>query len=84
MVEGENEILIDMIQDMDEVKAVRMLNMGLDGSVILLVKKDKRQAVESRIKKIFLTRTGLELSSEVFDLNNETEELSINVSDFKK
>ncbi len=84
LVEGENEILIDMIQDMDEVKAVRMLNMGLDGSVILLVEKDKRQAVEARIKKIFLTRTGLELSSEVFDLNNETEELSINVSDFKK
>jgi galactokinase len=84
LVEEENEILLDIIQDSPEIKAARLLNMGMDGTAVALVEKDKRQAVETKIKKTFLTRTGLELSSESFDLNNELEEMKINVSEFKK
>ncbi|HDQ26356.1 MAG TPA: hypothetical protein ENN43_06400 [bacterium] len=84
LVDEENEILIDIIQDSPEVKAVKMLNMGADGTVLLLVEKEKRQPVEVKIKKTFLTRTGLELNAMVFDLNNEMAESSINVSEFRK
>jgi galactokinase len=84
MVEEENEILLDIMQDSPEIKAARMLNMGLDGTVLALVEKDKKSLIEAKIKKTFLTRTGLELFSETFDLNNEFEEIKINVSEFKK
>ncbi|HRU38270.1 MAG TPA: hypothetical protein P5511_00225 [Candidatus Goldiibacteriota bacterium] len=84
VVEEENEILLDILNDLPEIRAARMLNMGLDGTVLVLVEKEKRYAVESRVKKTFVTRTGLELFSETFDLNNEFEEIRINVSDFKK
>jgi galactokinase len=84
LVEEENEILLDIIQDMPEVKASRLINMGLDGTALTLVEKEKRAAVETRVKKTFLTRTGLELYAENFDLNNEFEEMKINVSEFKK
>jgi galactokinase len=80
----ENEILIDMILDAEGVRAARMLNMGTDGTVLVVVDKDKKAAAESKIKKTFITRTGLELTSEVFNLDNEMEEYSIDVSEFKK
>lgn len=84
MVEEENEILLDIMADSPEIKASRMLNMGLDGTVLALVEKDKKSLIEAKVKKTFLSRTGLELFSETFDLNNEFEEMKINVSDFKK
>jgi len=84
IVEEENEILIDMIQDTAEIKAVRMMNMGLDGSLLIVVDKEKKQAVETKIKKTFMARTGLELTSESFDLDNEMEDINIDVSEFKK
>lgn len=84
IVEEENEILTDLAADTDGVKAVRMLNLGVDGTVIAVVEKDKRKNIESKIKKTFLGRTGLDIYAEFFDLSNEMEEISINVSEFKK
>jgi len=84
LVEEENEILLDIMADSAEIKAARMLNMGQDGTVLAMVEKDKKSLIEAKVKKTFLTRTGLELFSETFDLNNEFEEMKINVSDFKK
>lgn len=84
IVEEENEILTDMTADTDGVKAVRMLNMGVDGTVIAVVEKEKRRSIESKIKKGFLSRTGLDLYAEFFDLSNELEEITVNVSEFKK
>ena len=84
MVTEENEILIDTIQDTDGVRAVRMLNMGADGTVFFAVDRDKRLQAESKIKKTFITRTGIELSAEVFNLDVELEEFTIDVSEFKK
>lgn len=84
IVEEENEILTDLAADTDGVKAVRMINMGVDGTVIAVVEKDKRKNIESKIKKTFLGRTGLDIYAEYIDLSNEMEELSINVSEFKK
>lgn len=84
MVTEENEILIDTIQDTDGIRAVRMLNMGTDGTVLFAVDRDKRLQAESKIKKTFITRTGIELSGEVFNLDVELEEFNIDVSEFKK
>ncbi|MCX7698543.1 MAG: hypothetical protein N2114_03645, partial [Candidatus Goldbacteria bacterium] len=84
ILEEENEILIDIIQDIPEIKAVRLMNMGVDGTVLVLIDKDKKNEVESRIKKTFLSRTGLELYSETFGLDNQIEEFQINVNEFKK
>ncbi|HDT14704.1 MAG TPA: hypothetical protein ENN55_00665 [Firmicutes bacterium] len=84
LVEEENEILIDIIQDSPEIKAVRLLNMGLDGTVLSLVLKEKRKAVETKIKKTFLSRTGLELKTEVFGLETEMRNLDIDVTEFNK
>jgi galactokinase len=84
VVSEENEILIDMIMDTDGVRAARMLNMGTDGTVLIVVEKDKKVSAESKIKKTFITRTGIELVSELFNLDNEIEEYSIDVSEFKK
>ncbi len=84
LVLEENEILVDMIMDTEGVKAARMLNMGTDGSVLVVVEKDKKAAAESKIKKTFINRTGLELTTEIINPENEIEEYSIDVSDFKK
>lgn len=84
IVEEENEILIDIIQNIPEIKAARLLNMGIDGTVLLLVNKEIKNEIEARIKKIFLARTGLELYSETFSLENQLEEFQINVNEFKK
>lgn len=84
LVEEENEILLDIMADSPDIKAARLLNMGLDGTVLAMVEKEKKSLIEAKVKKTFLTRTGLELFSETFDLNNEFEEIKINVSDFKK
>lgn len=84
ILEGENEILLDIIQDIPEIKAARLVNMGIDGTVLVLIDKDKKNEVESRIKKIFLARTGLELYSETFGLENQIEEFQINVNEFAK
>lgn len=84
LVDEENEILVDIIQDIPEVKAVRLINYGLDGSVVAIVEKDKIEQVESKIKKTFLTRTGLDLNAEVFTLNNEIERININIEEFTK
>lgn len=84
ILEEENEILLDIIQDIPEIKAARLVNMGVDGTVLVLIDKDKKNEVESRIKKIFRARTGLELYSEAFGLENQIEEFQINVNEFKK
>lgn len=84
LVDEENEILIDIIQDIPEVKAVRLINYGLDGSVVAILEKDKTDQVESKVKKTFLTRTGLDLNTEVFTLNNEVERININIEEFTK
>ncbi len=83
LVDEENEILVDIIQDIPEVKAVRLINYGLDGSVITILEKDKIEMIESKVKKTFLTRTGLDLNTEIFTLNNEVERVNINIEDFK-
>lgn len=84
IVADENEILVDTALDVPEVKAVRLMDMGCDGTILAVVEKDKIQAVETKIKKTFLARTGLELAVERFSLTNEMEEVSINVSEFKR
>jgi galactokinase len=84
ILEEENEILLDIIQDIPEIKAARLLNMGIDGTVLLLINKNSKNEIEARIKKIFLARTGLELYSETFGLENQIEEFQINVNEFKK
>jgi len=84
ILEEENEILLDIIQDIPEIKAARLVNMGIDGTVFILVEKNKKSEVESRVKKTFLARTGLELYSETFGLDNQIEEFQINVNEFKK
>lgn len=84
ILEEENEILLDIIQDIPGIKASRLVNMGVDGTVLVLIDKDKRVEAESRIKKTFLARTGLELYSETFGLENQLEEFQINVNEFKK
>lgn len=84
ILEEENEILLDIIQDIPEIKAARLVNMGIDGTVFILVDKNRKSEVESRIKKTFLARTGLELYSETFGLENQIEEFQINVNEFKK
>ncbi|MFP4466574.1 MAG: hypothetical protein ACLFP1_05950 [Candidatus Goldiibacteriota bacterium] len=84
LIEEENEILIDMIQDAPETKAVRLMNMGLDGTVLSVVEKEKRKQVETRIKKTFLSRTGLELKTETFGLETEINNLDIDVTEFNK
>jgi hypothetical protein len=58
--------------------------MGADGTVFFAVDRDKRLQAESKIKKTFITRTGIELSAEVFNLDVELEEFTIDVSEFKK
>ncbi len=84
ILEEENEILLDIIQDIPEIKAARLVNMGIDGTVLVLIAKDKKNEAESKIKKTFLARTGLELYSETFGLENQIEEFQINVNEFKK
>jgi len=84
LVAEENELLIDMINDIEGVKAARLLNLGVDGSAMVAVTKGERKAFEAKIKKNFISRTGLALTFESLDLNNEIEELDINVSEFKK
>ncbi len=84
LVDEENEILVDITQDAPEVKAVRLINYGLDGSVVAIIEKDKIEQVESKVKKTFLTRTGLDLNAEVFTLNNEIERININIEEFTK
>ena len=84
LVDEENEILVDICQDIPEVKAVRMLNLGVDGSVFLVVEKPKFKQAETRIRKTFLARTGLELNTEPITLENEFEEITVNVAEFKK
>jgi len=83
VVTEENEALMDISLENEGVKAARLLNMGIDGTVLLVLEKGKRIQVETKIKKSFLARTGLEINSEVFDLTNEIEETNINVSEFK-
>ncbi|MCE5299506.1 MAG: hypothetical protein LLG37_01360 [Spirochaetia bacterium] len=80
----ENEILVDTIQDTEGVHAVRLMNMGTDGTVLVVVDKDKKAQAESKIKKSFIARTGLELVSEVFTLETQLDTFSINVDEFKK
>lgn len=84
IVQEENEILVDMILDTEGVRAVRMLNMGTDGAVLVVVDKDKKMQAESKIKKTFTTSTGIELITEVFNLDTQLEEFTIDVSTFKK
>lgn len=84
IIDEENEILINIIQDIPEVKAVRLINFGADGSVISIVEKDKIEQIENKVKKTFLTSTGLDLDTEIFNLNNEIEEFNINIEEFTK
>jgi len=84
ILEEENEILLDIIQDFSEIRVARLVNMGIDGTVLLLVDKNKKDEIESRIKKTFLARTGLDLYSETFGLDNQIEEFQIDVKEFKK
>ncbi|PKL91971.1 MAG: hypothetical protein CVV21_04300 [Candidatus Goldiibacteriota bacterium HGW-Goldbacteria-1] len=71
IVEEESEILLDMLADTDGVKAVRMMNLGTDGSILAVVDAEKRKVFESRLKKSFLSRTGLPLTIETSALTNE-------------
>jgi galactokinase len=84
IVNEENEILIDTIFDTEGIKAARLLNMGIDGSVLVVIDKDKKTQAEARIKKSFITRTGIDLITEVINIDTEMEDFSINVSSFKK
>ena len=84
IVQEENEILVDTILDTEGVRAARMLNMGTDGTVLVIVDKEKKAQAESRIKKTFTTRTGLDLLTEVVNIDTQLEEFTIDVSTFKK
>ena len=84
IVQEENEILVDLILDTDGVRAVRMLNMGTDGTVLVVVDKAKKAQAESKIKKTFTTRTGIDLVTEIFNIDTQLEEFTIDVSSFKK
>ncbi len=84
LVDEENEILVDIIQDIPEIKAVRLINYGLDGSVVTILEKDKIEMIESKVKKTFFTRTGLDLNTEIFTLNNEIERININIEEFTR
>ena len=61
-----------------------MLNMGLDGTVFVIVDNDKKQHVESKVRKAFMNITGLDLQTEHFELSNVMEEVSVNISEFGK
>jgi galactokinase len=84
ILSDENELLIDMINDVEGVKAVRLMNLGLDGTVLAVIEAAKSKDFETKIKKTFLARTGLGLEIEVFDLQNEMSEFNINVTEFSK
>ena len=84
IVSEENEIMVDTILDTDGVRAARLLNMGTDGTVLVVVDKEKKAQAESRIKKTFTTRTGIDLVAEVFNTDTQLEEFTIDVSSFKK
>jgi hypothetical protein len=73
-----------MINDVEGVKAVRLMNLGLDGTVLAVIEAAKSKDFETKIKKTFLARTGLGLEIEVFDLQNEMSEFNINVTEFSK
>jgi galactokinase len=84
ILSDENELLIDMINDIEGIKAVRLLNLGLDGTVLAVIDGARSRDFETKIKKTFLARTGLGLEIEVFDLQNEMSEFNINVTEFSK
>ena len=84
IIDGENESLLNIINDAEGVKAARVLNMGLDGTVFVIVDNDKKQHVESKVRKAFMNITGLDLQTEHIELSNVMEEVSVNISEFGK